>query len=418
MSRILILADHMWRDVPSLASVQVHIEKHSEHHVVTCDIHLLAQMVEIFKPHLVVLPHLHDKNRNAIVDSVRRRGGLCAILGSENRPNTVGQTEWITQKFPAELCDLFLCWTDWIRDELKGRVPAIVTGCPRFDFYFRPVDRLQIISEYGLDPDKPIITVASSFPQAKFATVGGDFLETDWKNLGMTTIKGFENPKETARLEKIAQDRFATWISALHVEYPEFQIILKPHPAEDVRYWQRFDFTLMLSDYITNLLAISDVHIARVGCLTIPEAWILHKPTVQCQMGNETVDGASGDAVIIDPTVTTVTQMLEGVEAGLTNEWDDYMGKRYPEDYIKKYLGEMPGSAKRVAWALISLLEEKKPTYAFEFTHQDLLGMNRLLADHSRQYQVPSFDHLGQFNKSCTRAKIDGFLSDERIFNA
>jgi surface carbohydrate biosynthesis protein len=410
--RILILADHAWRDVPALASIQVQIERISSHHVKIVDIHLFQQMVEIFKPHLTVIPHLHDKARNAIVDTVRRRGGLCAILGNENRPNTVAQTKWITQDFPAELCDLFLCWTEWIQSEIGNRVPTSVTGCPRFDFYFRPVDKQQIISEYGLDPDKPIITVASSFPQAKFASMGGEFLEQDWKNLGVSKIEGREYPKKIAQGEAIALERFNAWLSCLHVEYPEFQIVLKPHPAEDVRFWQHTDeFHLVLSDYITNILAISDVHIARVGCLTIPEAWILHKPTVQCRVGNEFVDGPTQDALDIDPAANTVLQFLEEVEDKLAvdSEWDDaYQG------YVDKYLGPMPGSAERVAKALVKLLEEKNPKTAFDFGHQDLINMNRVLVEHSKQFAIPSADHIGQMGKTVTQTRINEWLALER----
>lgn len=415
--RILILADHAQRDTPGLASVQAHIERISDNHVVICDIHLFAQMKEIFKPHLAVIPHLHDGARNKIVDGIRRAGGLCAILSSEGRPNTVGQTEWIAQKFPAELCDLFLCWTEWLQNELNGRVPTVVTGCPRFDFYFRPVDKEQIISEYGLTPDKPIITVASSFPQAKFATAGGDFLETDWKNLGMTTIKGFENPKEQARKEKIALDRFSVWLSALHVEYPNYQIVLKPHPAEDVRYWQHLgdEFHLVLSDYVTNLLTISDVHIARVGCLTIPEAWILHKPVVMCQMGNEIIDGVTAESLGEIETVGNYANFEQAVEDGLIFDDGDCESC---DEYVGKYLGQMPGSAERVAKALVALLEQKNPQYAFDFTHEDHVKMNRLLADHNRQFQVPMIDHIGQFGKSVIRSKVDQLLSDERAYLA
>lgn len=418
--RILLLADHAWRDVLGLASTQVAIESISDHHVQICDIHLFPQMVDAFKPHLLVINGLHDKARNKLVDTVRRRGGLCAVLPNEGRPNTVAQLEWSAKQWPAELCDLYLSWSEWFDTALEHRVDSIVTGCPRFDHYYRPFNRLKTISEWGLDPDKPIVTIASSFPQAKFADSGGDFLVQDWKNLGVSQMEMFKDPKAVARLEKTALDRFSVWISALHAENPNIQIVLKPHPAENIQFWQELSDSIhiVLSDYIQTMLSISDVHVARVGCLTIPEAWIFNKRVVQCQMGNEVIDGATKDATDLGTTVNELGDFMDSVLGGLAlGDYDSDSQADRIQEYGRKYLGPMPGSSKRVAKALVDLLERKNPKLAFEFTHADNLTVRQMMVQHDIQHAVPSMDHIGQWGKSVTLTRIEEALQKERDYD-
>jgi surface carbohydrate biosynthesis protein len=410
----------MWRDVAGLASTQVQIESISDHHVQICDIHLFPQMVDVFKPNLVVINGLHDRGRNHLVDTVRRRGGLCAVLASEGRPNTVEQLDWTARQWPAELCDLYLSWSEWFDKELQSRVPSAVTGCPRFDHYFRPFNRAKTISEWGLDPDKPIVTVASSFPQAKFADSGGDFLVQDWKNLGVSQMDMFKDPRAVAKLEKTALERFSVWISALHSENPGIQIVLKPHPAENIQFWQELSESIhiVLSDYIQTMLSISDVHVARVGCLTVPEAWLFNKRVVQCRMGNEVVDGASAAAFDLGYQVSDLQDFLLETSAGLSlGDYDSDSMSDDIQEYGRKYLGPIPDSSKRVAKALVKLLEEKNPKLAFDFTHADNIAVRQLLVRHDIEHATPKFDHINQFSKDVILTRIEEALQKERNWN-
>src|SRR3990167_619513 len=311
--RVLILADHALRDTPGLASIRVELEKLIPD--IDCriiDIHLFNQFVNgvnekadgSFHPHVVVVNHLHDQARNNIVDTVRRRGGLCVVLPSEGRPSSSGQIEWASKKFKHSLCDLYCSWTAEFDKYLPETVDSAVTGSQRFDFYFGLLKQLtktkeELCSIYGLDPSKPIVTVASSFPNAKFAKANSDFLESDWKKLGVSEIEGRENPVAVAREELVRFNKFQAWLLVLARERPQYQIIVKPHPAEDAKDWQQFcdgiGAKVMLTDYIYSLLAMSDVHVSRTECLTLPEAWIAEVPTVSCYF-DEKLSGSIEEA--------------------------------------------------------------------------------------------------------------------------
>jgi surface carbohydrate biosynthesis protein len=415
--RILLPCDHLHRDLPGHAALQVEIENTSPHEVLICDIHLLPQMAELYKPHLLVMNHLHDPDRNKIVDSVRRRGGLCAVLSTEGRSNTDEQVEWAARKFDTRLCDLYLSWSQEFANHLT--VPYAVTGCPRFDFYSDLPHRGELLSLYGLTDDKPVITVASSFPQAKFAGFGTDFLVADWKKLGVSKIPGRENPAEIASKEKEALKKFMAWLENLLAEN-DYQMIVKAHPAEDVQPWREFcsrtGAKLMLTDYIWNMLVMSDVHVARVGCLTAVEAWMAGKQSVQCAVGNDFVSGATLQAIAAGLEAWSYENLSEWVADVLAVLPEDDQAQMYVDQtrYIEKWLGPRGNSAKLTAKAIVDLLEDKKPKLAFEFGADDRASIHKILMTHSQQYAVPQADHIGQFSKTTTFASVQSWLEKVR----
>ena len=420
--RILILCDHAFRDIPGHAALQVAIESVSAHEVLVCDIHLFGQVTEIFKPHLVLMNHLFDPARNKIVDSIRRRGGLCAVLPNEGRPNTPELVEWAATKFDTRLCDLYLSWSQEFANSLT--VPYVVTGCPRFDFYYDLPHRGELLSLYGLTDDRPVITVASSFPQAKFAGFAVDFLESDWKKLKMTTVPGRENPAAMAEADNLALQKFMAWMECLLAEN-DYQMIVKPNPAEDVQPWREFchrtGAKLMLTDYATSLLAMSDVHVSRVGCLTAVEAWMAGKDSVQCEVGNDFVSGATKESLEWSYRVDGYGGdfgLSGAVFDALSDDAEPYnqatveVGQR---KYIEKWMGPYGNSAQLTAKAIVDLLDSKQPKLAFEFSTDDRVQLHTLLTLHSQQYAVPSSDNIGQFAKVPTFAAIQGWL--EKIRN-
>jgi len=415
--RVVLLADHRWRDLPGLVAVKVHLEKlDPELDCRVVDIHLLEQSVELFRPHLVVVNHLHEPDRNKIFDTVRRRGGLIAVAITEGRGNNTALMEWTARGWPIRLCDLFLAWSEEFAQYLPSEVNRIVTGCPRLDYHYAPLkalvnNRERSCAMYGLDPDKPIVTVASSFPQAKFANYGADFLLRDWERLGKTKIKGYEDPAHLAKSEMDAFLRFQGWLIALKRE-TGLQILVKPHPGEDVRFWQHFcdetGIRLMLGDYIFNLFAVSDVHVARVDCTTIPEAWMVGIPTVQCDLGEVGIDGAGAEAKELGEAVSSIGDFIKSC-LGFLNDLSAEEVVGHTQAYCSKWMGPRDASRK-VAQALFGLLNERQPKTHIEPTWEDLVKFHKTLQEHSNRNVLPSVDYLGQYSKATTQSAVDEWV--------
>ena len=415
--RIFIVADHRWRDVPGLASVEIEIERLlPESQVLIADIHLTSQVVELFKPHVIVINHLHDKARNKIVDDVRRRGGLCIVLPTEGRPNTVTQLQWATHDFDLTLCDLYCCWSEAFQENFAAvPVESQVTGSQRFDFYDPPLNRLvrtkeQTCDLYGLDPDKSIVTVASSFPNAKFSDYGTEFMVKDWENLGIDKIRGHEDPATFAKQEKVEFLRFQSWIQAIARER-DYQIVVKPHPAESTKDWMQFcesiGVKVMLTDYIFNLFAISDCHLSRFGELTALEARSEFVPIIQCFVGDKdkSLDEIEQEWVGVGDVVDNIADLLETIEECLI-----FGSETGINPTVTKWLGEMPKASHRIAQAIVNLVSEKSPKTYSEPSYQERVELHQFLTKHDKQNRIPRADHIGQLGKAVTLSSINEWV--------
>jgi hypothetical protein len=230
----------------------------------------------------------------------------------------------------------------------------------------------------------------------------------DWKNLKRDTVAGSENPIEHAKSELEAFNRFQSWLRTLRYEFPEYQLLIKPHPAENVAMWTEFveeiGASLMPMDYVFSLLALSDCHVARAECMTIPEAWIAGRPTVQCLLGNAENEGPGMDATKIGlPPVKTIEDFLGEIEESLdANTTSIKYGTLWHSErlqYLKKWLGPMPGSATRIAKSIKDLLDSKQPKTWKEPNYQDWVEIHGVLVQHSRDHAVPSPDAIGQWSK-------------------
>src|SRR3990167_3189417 len=407
--RVMILSDHSWRDVPACAIIKVELEKLlPDSEILIVDIHLLGIITERFHPHLVVVNHLHDPRRNKIFDSVKRRGGLIVVNEPEGRSNTWGSVKWATEDYPHELVDLYLCWGTGIAEHMPEDVRYEIVGGPRWDFYYPPYNQLVqsreiLLARYGLAATRPIITVASSFPQGKFAKSFTDFMVRDWKNLKRDTVAGSENPIEHAKSELEAFNRFQSWLRTLRYEFPEYQLLIKPHPAENVAMWTKFadeiGASLMPMDYVFSLLALSDCHVARAECMTIPEAWIAGKPTVQCLLGNAENEGPGMDATKLGACVDSIDGFLNAVHHMIENALGPEGIKWIAREYLEKWLGPMPDSSARIAKSIKDLLDSKQPKTWKEPNYQDWVEIHGVLVQHSRDHAKPEADIIGQFSK-------------------
>ena len=76
------------------------------------------------------------------------------------------------------------------------------------------------------------------------------------------------------------------YIEHLARKFKNYNIVLKPHPNENVKFWKDFiknypNIKLLLGKNISDLLCISDIHIGMTICLTIIEAKLLNIPTIE-----------------------------------------------------------------------------------------------------------------------------------------
>jgi len=412
MSRILLLGDHNFRDTPALAAIRVQIERiDPAHEVRIISFDLWQQAIDLFKPHIIVLNHLHGKRNQMASDLVRRRGGQCVVLPTEGRPNSVERIAWAANEWAHDLCDLYLGWSEEFCKNLPEKVWYSVVGGPRFDFYSLPLKSLimspsEVKERLGLNLSEPVVTVASSFPQAKFIESGRDFHTKDWRDLKMTTIPGHEDPILFAQKELDALHVMKNFLYYLRQKMPKIQIVLKPHPSEALRMWWEFcdenSIVMMLTDYIWNLLSVSDCHVVRADCLTTCEAWMMSVPVITVDAGNAGENGPGKEAMDMTTVphneVDFVSSIMVLLERGTI--------PRNAQEYIRKWLTIGESSAYRIAEAIVALLKDKSPQVSPP-PIDDIIALEVALKEHNTLNSVPKSDHIGQFGKAITRSSSD-----------
>lgn len=273
--RILLFGDSRWRDSFGLALVKHTIGDGAE--VVSYDFYERA--ITSLKPHVVVLNHLMGERNTRIARMVWGYGGKVAVLPTEGRPNTPALTEWFISS--NQDADLFLAWNDRVRT----RNNSVVTGCPRFQIYtthkhlIEPRETFR--DKHRIPRDADMVSVMSSFPQAKFRYMMSEFNRRDWRDLGITSIDGRENPDEFAEYEYQQLMKFRQSIlGIMAVSGSVFAV--KAHPMEDVNTWMRFcdEFELRFvpQAYSHDMISASDAVYARIGCMTVIEASLVGVP--------------------------------------------------------------------------------------------------------------------------------------------
>lgn len=281
MKRVLIFSDSRWRDSfgDTLLALKLK-ERGLWVKVISYDLWNVA--VPNFKPHLVLLNHLHGRRNNTIANMVKRNGGIVAVLPTEGRPNTDDIAKWFFSQLNNDMLDVLFSWNEL--EDPNDKV--IVTGHPRFEIYSRYKhlieSRESFRERYGLSADKEVIGITTSFPQAKFANYRQAVNEHDWKDLGMSEIPGRENATEFAIKERRALKRFQSQILIMRYRSEiEREFILKPHPMSELNMWARFcydnNIKLCSQEYIFDFLNGVDRLFARENCMTIIEGFLSEK---------------------------------------------------------------------------------------------------------------------------------------------
>lgn len=390
--RILLFADHKQRDLLPLSILKVYLERElgDDSFALVASYDVWEQVLKGFRPHLVTLNHFHGQRSRQISHWIHNQGGLTTGLVTEGRPNSVGQLKWATQDWDVSLCDLYLAWSKTVQSNLPRGVKSEVVGFPRLPLYRKPLadlipDREDILTGLGLLIDKPVYTIATSFPSAKFGLRRQEFNNFDWADLSVTSIPGREDPTQWAKDELIYWERFKKWIAKQVMEYDDVQWVLKPHPAEDLSLirpsCEMFGIQLMLNAPINHLLKISNRHYARVGCTTVCEAWLSDIPTLT--LGDE-----------------------HSLEEGAGKEAEYCHTKEKVDEYLEKWFTvSIPDPLKVASQAMVKLLHEKNPTVRTP-TIGEWQACYHSLAQHDKVHKWPKEDSNGQFGKSVTLSHV------------
>lgn len=265
---ILIWADSRWRDSFGLALLSHELDSVGVKNMVV-DFQLVPQVMEAMGEYVsgVVLNHTIGKRNHQIIRQTKRVGGSVFVIPTEGKP-TPENEQWFYDNSVGY--DRLFSWTNEFQPP-----KTIVTGSPRFQIYtnYRQfIDSRSVISDkYRIPKGKRNIVFVSAYPQAKFTYKNSLFNEQDWHDLKRT------GAAKSAKQSMAEMAEFGRYI--YNFADGDTNIILRPHPMEDLLWWQQFQGNLFADtghksylisqEYVFNLLSLADMWVTKKNCTTI-----------------------------------------------------------------------------------------------------------------------------------------------------
>jgi len=344
------------------------------------------ESLAVDRPQVLCVSVLYGARGREIVRVCRETGTRLAVIMTEGRPNSLQSLAYsVGKESNSKDADLWVAWSQTVKDYMlkEGVLPSEkipVAGAARFDIYKAPFNRVimpraEFAAKYGMDPSKPTVSWATNFTHAKFHVKNGDFLVKDWKDLGLTKYDAYSKPLEVARLDWEVRNECSSIIKDLLRSRPDLQLAVKPHPAEDHKFYEDFvaecrkEFGPRVAfigfEYIWDLLNAVDVHIHRL-CTTGVEAWFLDVPSIDFHIRDYmpwSVDlpGAASEAVPGNDLVTDGPGLIGRVNFFLAGGKHTPAQYKAREEYIEKWLYRVDGKrAHATAAAIARLLGAKR----------------------------------------------------------
>lgn len=420
MSRIIISIDHKWRDLPGNVYIGILLEKMG-HKVKYVRYGLEKYYIPSFKPDLLLLVHLYDKERQVFTREMSDAGIKIVLAPTEGIP-TLDKYRPFAAGIGCDLSsvDLHFAWNqtmaDLINENLTIEQSKIhVIGVNRFDFYHQPLrsllkSKIDFCDENNFDPALPIITFATNFTQASFYTKQQDFMEKDAEKLGYKKIMDemHGGPREIAKKDYKSREMLIDAFINLVLSKKNVNFILKTHPSEDHQYYKDKIKVALGADvnrvaiiataYIWDILNVTDILLKR-SCTTGIEAWMIGLPTIEMKLNPEewyfSEEHASGSDV-----VKTYSELESLVEDYLNGKPIEQTLLDAREQFITKWCFNNDGNATRKMVSLIGdLLKENEPKKIKKNRFKDYLFYKLLLVGDYFIHDVRVYGFLNTIKK-------------------
>jgi surface carbohydrate biosynthesis protein len=384
---VLLIADHKWRDLASLALLKVELEDTHGIPARIVNYTMWDAALLAFRPQIVCPTTQTGPREQRIARTARACGAATVVVPTEGIPSA-----W--KVMPILGCahadmsnvDRWLTWNDPVRDYMLAHTSlsadqVITTGVNRFDFYVDPLRALlkpreQLDREYGLMPGRPIVTWTTNFAHAGYALKDGEFIQHDWTVRGLTKIPGFADARAYAQADLRSMRDAQQMMLAMFLRFPDVNFVIKTHPAERLDLYAEYlgacraagarNVVLVSREYIGNLLNATSVLVHRY-CTTGLEAWIMGIPTLGLHLrdwhSDATDGGALGDAARVDHLVSTADDIGAGLSRYLSGRAIDATTAASRAAVLTRWLYRLDGrSTVRQAAAIAELAARRTAT--------------------------------------------------------
>lgn len=331
--------------------------------------------VYAYEPNFVLFNHLTTEKLADFSAELKKSDVLVGCLLNEGLAYEKSAREFVSKRQYSNIhCDLFLCWNDAHREALIAHEfcsppeMARTVGCPRFDFYKEPKSDVYRTKEPKKD-DRPILLVNTTFATAHFHTMpkeNTDRFFEPWKD----KIAGLQDYMAVVKAHYDSRAMLPSYLEQL-LKTLEYRIILRPHPREELAFYQEWIISLppeqrelitLETDTRNNppftSILQSDVVINCEDCTTAMEAWLAGKPTISIAL-TQFPYWFTENYKRLSPIADSPDSMVSKVKDALASPaQEEYAQDR--EIHLDRWLGGHDGtSARRAAKEIHDLITRR-----------------------------------------------------------
>lgn len=286
MASIFFLIDHKHRDLPISISIGSNLEKLGINvHYYPINDKNIEKDISLIEPDAIVIPKPNFNQSETFFWKLK--GIKLIVVETEGNHQDKNVVYRVFNK-PS----LYLTWNHEVanlyKKIFKNQTTVKVCGFHRGDLLhksFRSIfgQRDDNLLSLNLDPNNFNITIATSthISHLSKSRLEKQSQRRKAKFSSITDIYDiFEN-------QLMLRNMTEELISKL-LEVPDINIILKPHPNENVIYWNKYiknlnnpRIKLLTNQSINYLLTFSDLHIAHNVCTTTIEAMMMDIPAIE-----------------------------------------------------------------------------------------------------------------------------------------
>ncbi len=253
------------------------------------------------KGHKVFLRRLHENETGLIRPDVIIENKLGRNLKYQKRINNwkkqnikiilienEGINQWSDSKKKISFKpDLALFWNKNHGHIENDYFNKEIVGSPRTDFLLKEYRSIfkkksEIMKAYNINPNYKTITIATHNSYE-------DLSQNKLKEMAKTRKYIYEENHTFMDLvehQKQARKSILNFVEEIINESTNCNIVVKPHPNDDINFWKKYkkknpQVILMIGAPINDLFCVSDLHIGKSGCSTIPESFIYGLPNIE-----------------------------------------------------------------------------------------------------------------------------------------
>lgn len=376
--RIALLVDHPDRDLPGLVLTAVELcRQGAVCHLVPAN--LAWREIWALAPDFVLFNYLRRTNQ-ALGARLVEAGIPFAALDTEGgvwpEPGSYAELLWTDASLRRQAAGLY-CWGRRMADYLVAegffdRPQIALTGCPRFDFYHPSWRAVLAKDDSGKAPGPPQILVNTNFStrNPRFATVEQK-IATAKANIGWSESR----IREILDIEERAILQFIEITRRLAREHPECRVLLRPHPFEDLAWYQRelsaYPNVLVDNQGPVQSVLFESALVVQRSCTTGIEAGLIGTPTLSPQWITPPYLMPTAEAVSVPcGDAAELATLTDAILAGRYTPPPDIAGAI--QAMITEWFHAIDGeSYRRVANAIMAAAP-RRPVRASSFARQRL----------------------------------------------